>query len=111
MIGRRSEVLGFDDEISAHHPWGRGYASTDDAAALSKQIDQVLANHLSYEFHGYPTDFTAPDPHDSGVQLLQLVTSGHVNHRVTLHTVQRFLVEYLAFDRSAACLPGSAVDF
>lgn len=38
------------------------------------KINQVLAHHLPYEFHGYPTNFTAPNPHDNGVQLLQHIT-------------------------------------
>jgi hypothetical protein len=100
LLGSGSEVLGFDDEVSTDHHWGpRVMLFVEEARQqYLEQIIQVLAQNLPYEFQGYPTNYTRPDPNDHGTQLLQKVNHGPVNHRITVQTVRDFFVEYLGFD-------------
>ena len=113
LIGNGSEVFGFDDEISTDHHWGPRVMLFIEAVCQpdAEQIDQMLASHLPYEFHGYPTNFTAPNPQDNGVQLLQPITSGSVNHRVTLHTVDGFFAETLGFELAQPLEPADWLTF
>ena len=113
LIGSGSEVLGFDDELSVDHHWGPRVMLFIAAACqpYAEEITLVLAHHLPYEFHGYPTNFTAPNPHDNGVQLLQHITSGPVNHRVTLHTVHEFFLDYLGFELAQRVEPADWLSF
>jgi hypothetical protein len=53
---------------------------------------------LPYEFRGYPTGYSDPDPNDNGTQLLQRAQSGPVNHRVDVLTIRGFIRDYLNFD-------------
>ena len=68
LIGPGSEVLGFDDPMSTDHDWGPRvllFLHENDQARQAAAIHQMLANHLPHEFHGYPTNFSAPDPADN----------------------------------------------
>ena len=65
----------------------------------------MLADRLPYRFRGYPTNFTAPNPDDSGVQLLEAVESGPVNHRVEIFTVPEFVAGYLGVDLAQPLTP------
>ena len=76
LIDSGSEVLGFDDPQSTDHHWGpRGllFLRDDDHQRYAPAIRETLAQELPFEFEGYPTSFTPPDPGDHGVQLLQAV--------------------------------------
>ena len=77
----------------------------------AEQIIQILSQKLPYEFHGYPTNFTPPDPNDNGTQLLQPVTEGPVNHRVTVQTIRSFFMDYLGFDIEHALEPADWLTF
>lgn len=100
LIGSGSDVLGFDDARSTDHDWGPRVmlfvAEAD--LAHAEPIKQVLAEHLPYDFRGYPTNFSEPDPNDNGTQLPQPITAGPINHRVTVQTVRSYLLDYLGFD-------------
>jgi len=101
LIDSGSEVLGFDDPVSTDHHWGPRvllYLREDDHQSYAQAVHDTLAHQLPYEFEGYPTNFTSPDPDDHGTQLLQPVTQGPINHRVSSHTLQGFFAEYLNFD-------------
>ena len=101
LIDGGSEVLGFDDETSTDHNWGPRlilFLSQEDNRHYSEQIKLLLSNHLPGEFRGYPTNFSSPDPDENGTQLLQPVTSGPVNHRVSIQTVHSFFNNYFGFD-------------
>jgi hypothetical protein len=73
LIGSGSEVLGFDDAVSTDHHWGPRVMLfiKEKDQPLAEQIIQTLSQQLPYEFHGYPTNFTPPNPDDNGTQLLQ----------------------------------------
>ena len=108
LIGSGSEILGFDDAMSADHHFGPRvmlFLRADDHVRLARPIWQMMAAALPYTFYGYPTNFSAPDPEDNGVQLLEAVTSGPVNHRVEVHTVAGFVADYLALELTLPLTP------
>ena len=87
LIGWGSEVLGFDTPMSRDHHWGPRvllFLSKQDYPRLHKQIDRVLANNLPYEFLGYSTNFTKPEP--NGVRHPERISSGPVNHMINIHS-------------------------
>lgn len=101
LVGSGSEVLGFDDEMSTDHHWGpRGmlFLHAEDHARLAEQIHETLAHNLPYEFLGYPTHFSEPDPNDNGVQHLEIIQQGPINHRVEILTLRGFVQQQLGFD-------------
>jgi hypothetical protein len=101
LIGSGSEVLGFDDAMSSDHHWGPRvmlFLPEEEHARYASQIDETLRHRLPYEFRGYPTNFGEPDPDDNGVQHLQTISHGPVNHRVEMSTLHSFIQDYLNFD-------------
>lgn len=110
LIGIGSEVLGFDDEMSTDHHWGPRlmlFLGQKDADRFAEAISEILAEELPYEFHGYPTNFSEPNlhPNDRGTQLLQAIEEGPVNHRVIVHSVKGFFLEYMGLDIGQALDP------
>ena len=108
LIGSGSEVLGFDTELSSDHHWGPRvmlFLREADHARYHEAMRQVLSEQLPRTFRGYPTNFTPPNPEDSGVQLLQMAESGMINHRVEMLTVRGFWLDYLNFDIDHAIEP------
>jgi hypothetical protein len=114
LIGYGSEVLGFDTELSTDHHWGPramiflaepGYHQHRDA------IRECLRWKLPHHFLGYPTNFSAPDPNDGGVQLLQATESGLVNHRVECMTIAGFIRHYIEFDITTTPEPADWLSF
>jgi hypothetical protein len=101
LIGSGSEVLGFDTEMSSDHHWGPRvmlFLRDADHARYHEALRRVLSERLPRTFQGYPTNFTPPDPEDSGTQLLQAADAGPINHRVDMLTVRSFWLDYLNFD-------------
>jgi hypothetical protein len=114
LIGSGSEVLGFDDEMSADHHWGLRvmlFLQERDHERLAEAIHRVMADHLPYTFQGYPTNFTEPNPEDNNTQLLQAIDRGPVNHRVSTHTVPGFFADYLSFDIQRPIQPADWLTF
>jgi hypothetical protein len=98
LIGSGSEVLGFDTEMSSDHHWGPRVMIFIEPSAdpqLAPAIDRAMGDYLPLSFLGYPTNFTPPDPQDSGVRLLQAVNQGPVAHRVEVFTIGAFFQDYL----------------
>ena len=101
LIGWGSEVLGFDTTMSRDHHWGPRvllFLSKQDYPGLHEQIDRVLANNLPYEFLGYSTNFSKPEP--NGVRHPEQLTTGPVNHMIQIYTPSGFLRTRLGFDDS-----------
>ena len=71
LIGSGSEVLGFDNEMSSDHHWGPRvmlFLREADHARYHEALRRSLSDQLPRTFHGYPTNFTPPNPEDSGSQ-------------------------------------------
>lgn len=101
LIGSGSEVLGFDTPMSADHHWGPRvllFLSAHDRKKYAKTISEVLSKELPYKFRGYSTNFSIPDVNDKGVQHLQEIDIGQVNHRVEIHTIGEFVKASLGLD-------------
>lgn len=114
LIGSGSEVLGFDDEMSTDHHWGPRvmlFVCEEDHQRYSEAVRKKLAHNLPYEFRGYPSNFTEPNPDDSNVQLMQAIGHGPVNHRVSVHTVRDFFKAHLGFDVERSIEPADWLTF
>jgi len=114
LIGSGSEVLGFDTEMSSDHHWGPRvmiFVSSDDWREYQGKIRETLSQKLPRIFRGYPTSFTAQDPADKGVQVLDYAADGHINHRVEILTIAGFLNEYLGFDVEREITPRDWLTF
>jgi hypothetical protein len=101
VIGWGSEVLGFDTAVSRDHHWGPRlllFVSDKDYPKLKDKISQTLSNNLPYEFMGYSTNYSKPDP--VGVRHAIKITSGPVDHMINVHTVKSFFEARLGFDPS-----------
>ncbi len=72
------------------------FLSEDDYNEKKEEIWEVLSEKLPHEFKGYPTNFGKPD--EFGVQLLEEIESGPVNHRIEIYTIKSFFKERLDFD-------------
>lgn len=111
LIGAGSEVLGFDDDLSTDHHWGPRVMLFVEEESLvhAEQMKRVLSENLPYEFHGYPTSFGPQD--NNGVQILESITSGPVNHRVTIQTIRGFFMDTLHFDMEQPLEPADWLSF
>ena len=99
LIGWGSEVLGFDTRISRDHHWGPRvllFLSEKDYPGLKDKISKVLAAELPYEFMGYSTNYSKPEP--NGVRHPVKINSGPVNHMINIYTVRSFFQARLGFD-------------
>lgn len=99
VIGGGSEVLEFDTAISRDHHWGPRvllFLTPQDYSKLKHKIHQSLSNNLPYEFMGYSTSFSKPQP--NGVRLPVRIERGPVNHMVQIFTLKSFFEARLNFD-------------
>jgi Domain of unknown function (DUF4037) len=99
IIGWGSEVLGFDTPISRDHHWGPRvllFLSENDYARLKDQIDEALSDKLPYEFMGYSTNYSEPEP--NGVRHPVKIKRGRIHHMVNIYTVRSFFKARLGID-------------
>src|SRR3954447_15644682 len=109
-VGPGSEVLGFDTERSVDHDWGPQlelFFSAEDVTRHGGDLSTLLAEQLPKEVHGWPTNFTRPEPADGGVRVMTAAT-GPVAHRVHITDLARWSTQQLGFD---ACQGVSDVDW
>ncbi len=111
LLGSGSEVIGYDDAVSAGHHWGPRvmlFLEQDDHTAAADELKRALVAALPYHFMGYSTNFSAPKTSegDHGTQILQDISSGRVNHRVEILTLDGFMHDYLGI--AAEQEPGAA---
>jgi hypothetical protein len=114
LIGSGSEILGFDTAMSSDHHWGPRamlFLSDADFASQRDALHETFANHLPYTFRGYSTHFSPPDPNDNGVQHLNIVESGPINHRVEILTLREFFGYYLDWNPADDIEPGDWLTF
>ncbi len=112
LIGSGSEILGFDTEMSTDHHWGPRvmlFLTPNDHARYAEVIRERLRHTLPHSFYGYPTNFGEPDA--IGVQLMQPSSSGAINHRVDVYTLDRFVQGCLHFDLADELTPADWLTF
>jgi hypothetical protein len=100
--------------MSTDHDWGlrlQLFLNEKDHQGYAETLHQHLAHHLPYEFKGYTTNFSPPDPNDNGTQSLETITEGPVNHRVSSHTLTGFLADHLGFDLAQPLQPADWLTF
>jgi hypothetical protein len=100
VIGTGSEVLGFDTPMSRDHHWGPRvslFVAPDDLDSYNGPIHEFFRHHLPYEFRDYPTSFEEI-PGEPGTLRFETKTSGPVNHRIEVTTLNHMLDWYLDFD-------------
>lgn len=105
LVGSGSEVLAYDTAMSTDHHWGPRlllFLSDRDYESQRDNIHDVMSRELPYTFRGYSTHFTPPNPDDNGVQLLQAVSDGPINHRVETLTLRQFIRNAVDFDLDSA---------
>lgn len=91
LLDGGSEVFGFDDQRSRDHHWGPRLLlvlNHADHTEHAEDLKCILSEKLPLEFMGFSTNFGKPDEH--GVQLLEPVAAGPVNHRVQILTASSF---------------------
>jgi Domain of unknown function (DUF4037) len=96
LIGPGSEVLGYDTPQSMDHNWGPKvllFVKAADHERYQQAIREVLSQHLPYEIRGVSTNFESPDI--NGVQSLEKIDAGPVNHFVSVHTIQAYFEQAL----------------
>ena len=94
LLGYGSDVLGYDTEISTDHEWGPRlllFLSEQDYPALTQTISNTFQRELPPTFHGYSTNFSAPNVDDGGVRIMTPGTPGQINHHITIVTLADFL--------------------
>lgn len=98
-LGKGSDVIGFDTEMSTDHDWGPSVHIflREADAHLAESIGNMLSQHLSHSFYGYPVNF-AESPIDPGTYVTKMTTEGLVNHHVFSTTVRAFFSYHLAYD-------------
>lgn len=82
LVGKGSEVQGFDDHTSTDHDWGPSLKLFISDLSHAEAIDHLLETELPTTFMGFPTrlNFTTKGFHAKGSQ-----------HLVTIETVPEFL--------------------
>ncbi len=98
LIGPGSEVLRLDDEISIDHDWGPRlllFLRRDDLPKYAQKLKILLSNELPHTCAGYSTNWTLPDPEDNGTQTLHSVSSGPINHKIVIYSVNGYLQHLL----------------
>jgi Domain of unknown function (DUF4037) len=114
LIGAGSEALGFDTVMSTDHHWGPRvmvFLREPDYERHARAITESLRQKLPVRFCGYSTNYSEPDPHDNNVQHLQEVENGPVNHRVEIHSMRGFFLDYLGFELDHAIEPSDWLTF
>ncbi|WP_326569662.1 DUF4037 domain-containing protein [Amycolatopsis rhabdoformis] len=91
LLGRGSDVLGFDTARSTDHDWGpRLQLFVDDPTGLT----DLLTRELPREFLGYPTNFA---DNDGDPTTRMAPTDGPVRHAVEITDVDSYFSAYLGF--------------
>lgn len=103
LLGTGSEILDLDTEMSSDHDWGprlQIFITQENYDACQDSIRDCLARNLPFEFYGYSTNFSSPDPDDNGTQVMTRANSYPINHRVEATTIRKYIISYLGFDIS-----------
>lgn len=97
LLGYGSDVLGYDDPVSADHMWGpRLYVFLTQADIhLKEEILSALSLELPYIYRGYSVNFSEPDPRDGGIRHAAFISKGKVAPLIWVYTPEAFRDAYL----------------
>lgn len=101
LLGRGSEVLGFDDELSTDHDWGPRvmlFLQEEDHRRWDEAINAALRPRLPRRFRGYATGIPPSHPQGSSPPADAAGDRGPANHRVEVIPLRGFFLNFLAFD-------------
>jgi hypothetical protein len=96
LLGYGSDVLGFDTDRSMDHGWGPRcvlFLAEDDLERHAQHISATLSQQLPTAVDGIPTNFGPTG--EPGIERLQAIDAGPVNHHVNITTVDRFVKDQL----------------
>jgi hypothetical protein len=89
LVGKGSDVLGFDTPTSTDHDWGprfQVFLPDQDFAARAAALDRALVEQLPRAFHGFEVGY--PDPEGSPLP-----------HHVEITTARLWLLSYLGVEQ------------
>jgi len=105
LIGKGSEILGFDTPQSMDHEWGPRlmlFLTETDHKHYHRKIDQVLRQEIPSEIHGFSTNF---GHHEDGTTVMTKVNDHPVHHRVNVLGARSFFTDILEFDPTGDIQP------
>ncbi len=94
LLGWGSEVLGYDDDLSADHNWGlrfQLFLSQQDYGKYHNSINQILSESLPNKFLGLPTNFDIfVNPDQRAFR-----EANDIKHNIDIETIEGFFGRYL----------------
>lgn len=105
-LGTGSDVLGYDDGMSADHDWGirqQIFLSPQDHAQYGAAVAETLRHRLPYRYRGYSVHFSPFN--EEGTAIREEIESGPVNHRIEVVTAAGFFGRQLGIDPFKAWHP------
>ena len=100
LLGKGSEVLGFDTAQSMDHDWGPRlmlFLNENDYSNSAPAIEEMLRRDLPDQFHGFPVQW--------------LIDGPSAYHCVELLTIRDFFLDYLNFDLRGEIEPADWLTF
>lgn len=97
LIGWGSEVLGYDDVLSADHNWGlrfQIFLSAEDHEKYYLELNQILDEKLPHEYKSHPTSFEINVNKDQR----DLERAKLSKHNIDIETIEGFFARYLGCD-------------
>ncbi|NDJ55284.1 MAG: DUF4037 domain-containing protein, partial [Chloroflexi bacterium] len=101
QIGTGSDILDFDDPISADHDWGPAVTLVLREAAWEAHadaIEELMAQQLPFTFLGYPVHSAQAPGEDPGTSIMTLTHERPISHSVWPTTVRRMFKGHLDWD-------------
>jgi hypothetical protein len=101
LMGYGSDVLGFDTPLSMDHNWGprlQLFLSPADDNNYRADIQACLRQELPPLFRGFSVNFSQPNMPTGGVQWMESVETGPINHLIEIYTIGSFFERYLDLD-------------
>ena len=96
LLGYGSDVLGYDDEVSADHMWGpRFYLFLrEEELELQPVIMEAFSRELPRTYRGYSVHFS-PSSGNGGIRAMAPLTEGPLRPLIFIDTIDRFLQKEL----------------
>ncbi len=95
-LGKGSEVLGYDDEMSMDHDWGikLQILVEEKDKVLKNELSELLAKRLPEEIKGIGTNF-GEKGEDGSATLKKKEKDEKINHGIEIYTIKEFFEYFL----------------